>query len=271
MNVTDGPSLASSGAAPRLSVPLLNGSYRFQAATNDKTFAPAYSPIFSVNGVPLSVDVNFSLYTVPVTLSETGLPSGTEWSVTVGTVQQGTNTSTLVFLETNGTYPYAISDVSGWHQGTIPYQGWVILKGAPVTEPQLEFTRVTYTVTFLESGLGSETSWTVMVGPSVYSSTNRSVTAALPNGTFPFRLGSIGGYTEAPTNGSVYVNGTSLSELVAFTPIPVGGSPWAVGEITFGLAGTALAAVLVLGRRASAAAPPPPSPSDGPPAGAERA
>ena len=244
VNVTNGPSLAATGAVPALAIPLLNGTYQFLAATNDKTYAPSYTPVFSVNGTAVRVIIQFRPYTLPVEFSEAGLPPGATWSVLVGADLRTTNTSSLLFNETNGTYPYSITDVSGWHQRSLPYRGSIVVDGAPLSEPGIEFTQVTYTVTFVESGLWRGTNWPLSVDQNGYNSTTSTVVVTLPNGSFPFRLGSVGGYDGAPTNGTVKVNGGNATQAVTFTPIPVGGSPWVVSGMVLGLAGTAIAVVL---------------------------
>ncbi len=50
-----------------------------------------------------------------VTFTETGLSSGTTWSVTLNSVKESSTTSTIVFTDiTNGTYSYTVSSVSGY-------------------------------------------------------------------------------------------------------------------------------------------------------------
>ncbi|EQD43571.1 hypothetical protein B1B_13753, partial [mine drainage metagenome] len=56
-----------------------------------------------------------------VSFSETGLPGGTPWSVTLNGSTQSSTTNVIAFSESNGTYGYTIVDVSGWHQTTLPY------------------------------------------------------------------------------------------------------------------------------------------------------
>ena len=65
----------------------------------------------------------------------------------------------IVFTEANGTIPYAIGDVPGEHQTTLPYIGSLTVNGGPLTEPTLVFTPMTYAVTFTESGLPGGTTW----------------------------------------------------------------------------------------------------------------
>ena len=151
VNITGGPSL-SGPAGTSLSTSLVNGTYSFSVATNDKRYAPSYTSPFTVNGGPVSVSVTFTLVTYTVTFTETGLVSGTSWSVTVNAVTHSSVTSTITFQEANGSYSYtaAVNTNMGSASGSF------VVNGAPasVTVP---FHKVTFTV----SGLPSGTSWSV--------------------------------------------------------------------------------------------------------------
>ncbi|HUI38554.1 MAG TPA: hypothetical protein VLY85_02875, partial [Thermoplasmata archaeon] len=52
--------------------------------------------------------------TYSVTFTETGLPGGTTWSVSVNGVTESSTSSTIVFQEPNGSYTYTVKDVSGY-------------------------------------------------------------------------------------------------------------------------------------------------------------
>ncbi len=151
----------------------------------------------------------------PVTFAESGLPSGTNWSVTVGSIASSSTGQTHTLNEPNGTYAYTISDVPGWHQTTLPYTGTVAVSGATVTEPTLAFAQVTDSVTFSESGLPSGTEWDVNLtsGPS-HSSTTGTITFSEPNGTYAYTIGDVPGWhqTTLPYTGTVAVSGATVTE-----------------------------------------------------------
>jgi hypothetical protein len=96
-----------------------------------------------------------------VTFSEAGLPTGKNWSVTFNGVTRSSAASLIVFAETNGTYPYAIEAVSGWHESMLPYTGRLTVKGASPTEPTLVFVQVIYSLAITELGLPSGENWYV--------------------------------------------------------------------------------------------------------------
>jgi PKD repeat protein len=70
----------------------------------------SYSGSFTVKGASVSITLSFTQVVYTVTLTETGLPSGTSWSVTFanGTVMNSTST-TISFTEPNGTYSVAVN------------------------------------------------------------------------------------------------------------------------------------------------------------------
>jgi hypothetical protein len=180
-----------------------------------------YSGSLTVNGAPLSESVVFTKVTYAVTFTESGLPSGLTWTVTVnGTPMSLTTnggTDSLVFQEPNGTYAYAITDISGWHETGTHYSGTVTVAGAPKTFSMV-YTQVTYTVTFKESGLPSGLSWTVTVNGTPMGLTTNGATDSLvfheANGTLPYSITGISGWHQAtlPYTGSVVVNGASVTE-----------------------------------------------------------
>src|SRR3989442_4961468 len=49
-----------------------------------------------------------------VSLTETGLPTGTSWSVTLGGTAHTSTTTTLTVSEANGTYAYTLEPVAGY-------------------------------------------------------------------------------------------------------------------------------------------------------------
>ena len=90
-----------------------NGNYPYTVSTSNKIYhAPASS--FTVNGAAVSEPVTFSLYTYSVTFTESGLPSGTTWSVTLNGTTESSTTDTITFSVPNGTYSYSIGSVSGY-------------------------------------------------------------------------------------------------------------------------------------------------------------
>src|SRR5208282_3660192 len=98
--------------------------------------------------------------------TESGLPGGGYWYHTFN----GTNKSVLIagpgpnivsFVgEVNGTYAYEIYDFPGYQQTNISHLGNLTVAGQSIAVV-LEFTPVSYRISFGESGLPAGKNWSV--------------------------------------------------------------------------------------------------------------
>ncbi|MFZ0829841.1 MAG: hypothetical protein WAN40_01740, partial [Thermoplasmata archaeon] len=156
--------------------------------------------------------------TYTVSFTETGLPSAAPWSATLGGIQHASTTNTITFTEPNGTYAYTITDISGWHQTSLPYTGTVTVSGVAVTEPTFVFTQVTYTVAISESTLPSGLGWSIALNGTTESLTTNGGTGTLTwtglaNGTYSYSITDISGWhqTTLPDSGTLTVNGGTNS------------------------------------------------------------
>jgi hypothetical protein len=151
-----------------------------------------------------------------VTFTETGLPSGTSWSVTVNDTKLSTTTTSISVREINGTYSYTVSGVPGYSL-TSSYSGSFTVKGAAVSI-SLTFKQVVYTVTFTETGLPSGTTWSLtLANGTVLKSSNTSISFTEPNGTYSYTLNTTNSnYKANSTSGSFTVSGSAVSETVGF-------------------------------------------------------
>ncbi|MCI4343947.1 MAG: thermopsin family protease, partial [Thermoplasmata archaeon] len=202
-----------------LAITLSNGVYPYTVASSDKRWAPAYSSPVTVSGSPVGVPVTFTLFTYAVTFSESGLTSGLTWQVTVGGTPKSLTTDggtdSLTFPEANGTYAYVITDNSGWHQGTLPYNGGsVMVSGGSVSEPTLVYTPVTYTVTISESTLPSGQGWSITLNGVTQSTTTDGLTdtltwTGLANGTYSYTIADVSGWHQGTLaySSTLMVNG----------------------------------------------------------------
>ena len=163
---------------------------------------------------------SFSGQLSTVTFTESGLASGTTWSVTLNGSTQSSTGSTVSFTEPNGTYSYALGTVSGYtsslSSGSVTVNG--TNQGVSVT-----FTAkapATYTVTFTESGLPSGTTWYVNLSNGVDSGaiTGSLYTFYMTNGTYSYTIATTNKIYEA-SSGSFIVNGGSVSKPVSFSEV----------------------------------------------------
>jgi len=76
----------------------------------------------------------------------------------------------------------------------------------------------TYSVTFTESGLPSSTPWSVTLDGVLHTSNTSTITVSEPNGTYPYVVEPVSGYTANQTSGSVSVSGQPAARTIAFTP-----------------------------------------------------
>ncbi len=224
-----------------------NGSYWFTIGPVAGYAANPSSGFLTVNGADVRQVVTFSPVTYAVTFTETGLPSGTTWSVTLGGSTQFSSTSSVIFQDPNGTYSFGVGTVTGYV--VTRASGTVAVAGAPVVEDVsfgLPAGPTPYPVTFTETGLPSGTSWSVTLGSSTQFSTTDSIVFTDPNGSYPFGVGTVAGYSGAPGSGTVTVSGAAVVRTVSFGPtsgpmffgVPIGG-------INGLVLGVAIAAIVV--------------------------
>ena len=208
---------ALAGSSVEASLPNGTFSYRIDDVPGWHQVTLPYEGSLQVNGSAVSEGpIHFTRFLWPVTFSESGVPANVTWSVVInGTTYSAAAGTSIVADMPNGTFSYAIQDVVGWHQATLPYEGTVIVSGQPVTEPLLLFTPTTYAVSFTEQGLPAGTDWSVTIAGSIHGAvTPGSISAELANGTFAYVLRDVPGWHQStlPYSGSGSVNGSSIDE-----------------------------------------------------------
>jgi YVTN family beta-propeller protein len=112
-----------------------NGTYSYHTgAVTGFTVAPRSGPVL-VNGSASLIEVTFTalpVATFAVNFMETSLPSGTNWSVTLGTTSQSSPTGSIEFSEPNGTYPFVVNTPAGF--GASPPSGSISVNGSGVPQ-----------------------------------------------------------------------------------------------------------------------------------------
>ncbi len=233
-----------SSTGPSMNFSLPNGTYFYNARPPAGYTTSDGQGIFNVSGAsPPAISITFSpLVTYAVTFSETGLPAGTNWTVTVfhgwgewmspGDFRfhsETSDTSTITFQLSNGTYFYRISGIVGFAANES--WGFFEVVGASPAAITVTFSPVaTYTVAFNESGLPTGTNWSVWVfgeqsggGGFVFThatSSTANISFSLANGTYFYQIGRVAGYQVTPGEqfGTFNVTGASPPEIsVVFT------------------------------------------------------
>lgn len=93
---------------------LHNGTYSYSVHSSDRTYS-SHGGTFTVNGNSVDINISFSRVTYVLYFNETGLPTGTNWSVTFNGSTKSSSSSTISFLVINGTYSYTIAKETGYY------------------------------------------------------------------------------------------------------------------------------------------------------------
>lgn len=182
----------------------------------------------SLAALPTSVG---TVGTYPVTFTESGLPPGTNWSVSLNETTGSSVSPTITLAEPNGSYPVYTWDVKGYTSFTNVTT--VNVSGAPDQVTVYYFSPRYpgyYFVNFVQSGLPFNVYWTVAFGAIVNGTTEWSMyqnwfgpthdptgVYGVTNGTFAWKA-SVSNltywpcscYSPIPSIGQVVVNGSSI-------------------------------------------------------------
>ena len=200
-----------------------NGVYYFQVSGPPKYASNLTFGNVTVDGSSVTMYIGFyvssPVYEYAITFSQSGLPPGLVWSVTLNGSTRTTNSSaTNAFQESNGSYPFTVGPVSGYRSD--PSSGVVTVAGAPVGIT-IEFLppNPQFSVVFTETGLPSGASWSVGMNGTRLSASIASITFSEANGTYPYSVTAPSGWGSNPSEGSARVHGGDLSVLITFDPV----------------------------------------------------
>jgi hypothetical protein len=193
-----------------------NGVYNYTVGRISGYTTPTLQGNFTMAGSPVTVPVPWTVKSYPVTFSESGLPSGTSWTAILNGSMNSSSTSTIGFLEPNGTYTWTLGTVSGWT--TTDFGGMVTVHGGGAVV-DVNWTQVVYTVKFVETGLPASTEWFVTLNGTLLSNTAPSIKTSEPNGSYQYVVGSIHGWLASPLNGTVSVVGGNVTVSVTWTEL----------------------------------------------------
>jgi len=224
----------SSGTSVSASEP--NGTFSYSVnAVVGYTASPA-SGALTVYGGPTGVSIAFSaiatsgVYVVLVT--ESGLPTGTDWSVSLGGTFGSSTNASIQWFESNGSYVLNVTPIVNY---TANYSTPVVVNGASVAVG-VSFSATTYSVEFLESGLPSGAQWTVTAvdratqASTSGDSTGGALTIRLADGTYALTATGPVGYRVSLPTGTLTVKGASPTPLqVTFTNPNGGGGSTSAG------------------------------------------
>jgi hypothetical protein len=207
----------------------------------------------SLSGTTIVVPTLSQSSTDVLTFTETGLATGTSWTVTLGGTAAVSTAQTLGFDVVGGTYAYAVTVVG---YVATPSMGNVVVSSA-TTQPIAFSVAVagSFGVVFTETGLASGTRWSVSLDALQTTSTSTTVAFTMAAGTYTYSVGVVSNYTSDPSTGSVTVNGAGAGQTTAFTATnpgngtagggPGGGSSTLGGISDWGWVGIAVVAVAI--------------------------
>ena len=205
-----------------------NGTYQYTINNISGYSVSPSSGSIVVNGKNFDQVVTFtptttSINKYAITFTESGLPSGTSWSI----VLNGTSISStgpITFNEPNGTYTFTVSTVSGYKAS--PASGTVIVSGNSVSS-SIDWNIVTYPMTITETGISPGASWSVTLTGTTFtgqqvnvtlSSTTDSITFSEPNGTYTYSVNLPSGYTGTNLSGSFKPTGQLVTTNITVHP-----------------------------------------------------
>ncbi|MGC8645598.1 MAG: hypothetical protein ACP5UO_04960 [Thermoplasmata archaeon] len=201
-----------SSSTPILTFNEPNGKYSFEIGKVTGYMSSPSSGTVTVNGGNVTQSISFTPEKYSATFMETGLPSGTAWSVILNGNSLSSNSNSITFSVKDGVYPYSVPSVNGFTPS--PSNGTVNVNGNNVT---VSIAFRSYEITFREIGLPSGSSWEISVNGLSYSSSNGSISIKEGNGTYAFSVENMTGYRISPDSGKVVVSGKNVSLLITFS------------------------------------------------------
>lgn len=150
---------------------------------------------------------------------ESGLAGTTDWSVSLGGSTQSGGGPSLSFNEPNGTYPFVVRSNSSYVAD--PATGNLTVSGQPVNRTidfSVPYRAGVFLVSFTETGLPAGVSWSVQLNGTTLATNTSAIEFRVRNGTYPFLVTPPSGYTGVPASGSAPVQGSNLTEPIAFFP-----------------------------------------------------
>ena len=177
--------------------------------------------------------------TYTLTFTETGLASGTSWSVNVGGNVYSSTTSTISINVPANTYSYSVIAPSGYTVAN----GSGSVTVSSNTAISVAFKQTMYTLTFTETGLSNGTSWNVTVNGHPYTSNTSTLTVTVSYGSVSYSVVSVSGYTTGSGNSTIFVSGNGQIKVTyTHVSVPSGTSPVVVAASAGGSAGVGVLA-----------------------------
>ncbi len=177
---------------------------------------------------PPMMDIFDVTPTYSVTFSESGLPTGSTWSVAAGSPPQlqTTKGTSIDFSEPAGTLPVTISPATGYGVSKTSAKNQSELQVTGPTTDKVTFVK-TQTVTITETGLASGANWSVELtskttsggpAPQTRYSTGAKIVFTVARGGYDYATKVIpAGYTTKDGSGSFYAGTSAVKKSISFS------------------------------------------------------
>ncbi len=206
-----------SSAMPTISFQVTQGQYVTEAyAVSDVYgFKQPVNGTVTVSSSNTTVTIEFLPTTYLVSFTETGMPAGQTWSVSLNGVTEKSTGPGIEFNVTNGTYSYSVATMTGFEKS-----GTVIVDGAQVSVtvafPQL------YTLTVNETGLTAGSTWTFYLQGVEFNSSSTSLQVQVAAGSYLVYASGPSGYSVSIQSSSLTISNNSALQ-VTFTNLSSSG------------------------------------------------
>ncbi|MCI4355952.1 MAG: hypothetical protein L3K18_02250 [Thermoplasmata archaeon] len=225
-----------------------NGTYWFFVHPPSGWTASPDQGNVSVDGQAIQEPITFAFYRL--TLHETGLPPGTNWSAIVNDSLLFGRTPNLTEGLPPGTYAFSVNALPGW--AVTPGAGVIVVGAGSSGLAEVAFTPPVerFNVTFLGSGLPSDLTWSALVDGQNNRAGVSGLVVQLSNGSYPFAVSAPTGWAASPSRGTVVVVGKPVNVSIVFAvPAPpttswLGPDPQAWVTFSAALGGSLVAGAL---------------------------
>jgi hypothetical protein len=191
----------------------------------------------------VTVALLWTTRTYQAMFDESGLPTGSRWSVTFGGSTHNSTATTVSFAAPNGTYNWSVQPPANYVPD--PRGGNATIAGSNLNVSVVFTSGVlaTYAVIFLQTGLLAGTSWAVTFAGMSLHTTGSRISFSAANGTYPYSVGPVAGEVPNRAAANLTVNGAAKSVTIAFRPVASPGASGAPFDLP---AGWLLPALLLL-------------------------
>jgi hypothetical protein len=207
-----------------------NGTYGYQVAPLAGFRATPPNSSFTVSGGPTYVTVRYAALYV-VEFVQSGLPTGTPWSVALRDGNHSATTPTISVEESNGSYGLRVSSSNGYRV-SYPWSGFVVNGSSLRIDVNYTRLQTAWAVHWVESGLWSGATWWVVVGSDPVFGNGSWITLPLGNGTYTFAVFDSSSFLPRPSSGTIHVAAANLTLIDDINPR---GSPVAAVHIVFSM------------------------------------